>query len=150
MNFLETLHEWVGDDELYRQIISGIDFTDTCWLWLRTQQFGYGYTKIKRTRWRLHRLMYTVKHGPIPPRLEVCHKCDIRNCCNPDHLFLGTTKDNMQDASTKKRWSKQHRTHCIRGHSFAEWSMFKGTKRECRKCHNLLRQERRRVYGRQS
>jgi hypothetical protein len=41
------------------------------------------------------------KNGPIPAGLCVLHRCDVRPCINPDHLFLGTQKDNMADMAAK-------------------------------------------------
>ena len=76
-----------------------------CWLWLRgisTQGYGCvaGGNGIRRYA---HRVAYEQFVGPIGEGLEVCHKCDTPSCCNPEHLFLGTHKENMQDSSRKGR-----------------------------------------------
>jgi len=50
-----------------------------------------------------HRKAWEDEHGPIPPGMNVCHHCDNPPCINPDHLFLGTQKDNAVDMSRKGR-----------------------------------------------
>lgn len=82
-----------------------ISSTSGCWLWT-----GYldkdGYGKIiysnKRTA-KAHRFSYTRYIGKIPAGMLVCHTCDIRNCVNPEHLFIGTSRDNTQDMVSKGR-----------------------------------------------
>lgn len=50
-----------------------------------------------------HRKSYEIFKGEIPKGFFVCHKCDVPACCNPDHLFVGTPKDNVQDGILKGR-----------------------------------------------
>ncbi len=59
-------------------------------------------------QWLHHRFVWTEHNGPIPKGMCVCHHCDEPACINPDHLFLGTHQDNMQDMINKKRgwWQK--------------------------------------------
>lgn len=81
--------------------------TSTCWIW--TGYFnstGYGYMWIKRFKINrlAHRVSWSIANSkPIPKKMYVCHSCDIPSCVNPDHLFLGTPKDNVQDCIRKGR-----------------------------------------------
>jgi len=56
-----------------------------------------------------HRTAWELEHGEIPAGLQVCHRCDVRLCCNPEHLFLGTTQDNTQDRQDKQRSARGER-----------------------------------------
>jgi hypothetical protein len=64
---------------------------------------GYGKVTVNKKTWLSHRYSYFLKNGEIPNGMHVCHTCDNRICINPEHLFLGTRKDNMQDMIKKKR-----------------------------------------------
>jgi len=67
---------------------------------------GYGviaFSKPTRHRVLTHRLAYSLEYGEITGGLFVCHKCDNKKCCNPEHLFLGTQRDNVMDAVKKGR-----------------------------------------------
>jgi hypothetical protein len=64
---------------------------------------GYGTFYIKGVNYKTHRLAYEYYKGSIPENLMVLHDCDNRRCCNPEHLFLGTNKDNVNDRVIKGR-----------------------------------------------
>lgn len=79
-----------------------------CWEWQAcTNGAGYGIVGIGGKRVdRAHRVSYRLHKGEIPAGLFVCHTCDNRRCVRPDHLFLGTNQDNVDDMVTKGRNSK--------------------------------------------
>lgn len=83
-----------------------VEKTDSCWLWTGWRN-SQGYGKISRSNKggeiSAHRLSYEMHIGPIEGDLCVCHTCDTPPCVNPDHLFLGTRKENNQDRHAKGR-----------------------------------------------
>jgi hypothetical protein len=85
---------------------SKVDKSDDCWEWqayLRPDGYGSFRVEIGYNE-KAHRMSWILTHGPIPDGLFVCHVCDNRRCVRPDHLFLGSHQDNMDDAKLKGRF----------------------------------------------
>jgi hypothetical protein len=79
-----------------------------CWMWSGARlNVGYGCLNYQGKAWTAHRLAWTLTNGPIPEGLSVLHRCDVRLCANPDHLFVGTQADNLLDMSMKGRYGKR-------------------------------------------
>jgi hypothetical protein len=93
---------------------------DECWAWLGAKD-KYGYGRIgrgglgHRSKTELaHRVSWELHNGTIEDNLFVCHSCDNPNCCNPNHLFLGTQFDNMKDAASKERVKRGTAHHNVK------------------------------------
>lgn len=115
-----------------------------CWLWTAsTDTFGYGqmYVDEQGKPKKAHRVAWQLFRGAIPAGMCVCHAHDDAWCVNPEHLFLGTHKDNSDDKIRKGRHGNQRKTHCKQGHAFDAanldaWSLKHG-KRICKTCETL-------------
>lgn len=87
---------------------------DGCWLWVGTID-DKGYGKIShggrayKKDLKAHRLSYELRNGPIPDGMVICHRCDTPACVNPAHLYAGTQKQNMMDASARGRLNPNSR-----------------------------------------
>lgn len=93
---------------LFDRLWEKIDKTDMTGCWLFTgsiNERGYGYilSDKRRELVRVHRAAYKLAYGHIIEELDVLHKCDVRNCCRPSHLFQGTGFDNQNDMRLKGR-----------------------------------------------
>jgi hypothetical protein len=131
------------DEAYYREFVKARVFIDEngCWLWQRfvgPPPNPYGQCYALKRNWRVHRLAYLLWKGPLDPTLDICHTCDVKRCCNPDHLWQGTPKENMTDAAAKRIWSRQHQTHCRNGHEFTQENIYRSpgrpNKRQCKEC----------------
>lgn len=96
------------------------DITETCWLFNGAKSMGYGQLRTGGKVELVHRIVWEELNGDISDGLMVLHKCDVRNCWNPDHLFLGTAADNTHDMESKGREGGRWSTG--RGHPSAKLS----------------------------
>ena len=80
-----------------------------CWIWDGNLLNGYGTIFHEGKTQKAHRMLYEAHKGAIPKGMLVCHKCDEPSCVNPDHLFIGSQKENMEDCVAKGRIAKGSR-----------------------------------------
>lgn len=95
-NYLKRFMSYVSED------------MDGCWLWQgEITKDGYGRFHYDSRKQRAHRFSYELFMGKIPNGLYVLHRCDNRKCVNPEHLFVGTQKENMRDCVEKGRFKTE-------------------------------------------
>lgn len=128
--------------------------SDSCWLWTGVLiHNGYGRVTIAQKKCLAHRVAWELEHGqPVPNGKFVLHRCDVRNCVRPSHLFLGTGQDNMDDMRAKGRYvnGRAGVTQCKHGHPYTLENTYiqpAGT-RACRTCMSV--RSRNRYYQRKS
>ncbi len=123
------------DDIFMKRLMEKVTINENgCWLVNQSlDPDGYHITSYKGKSQRCHRIVYELTHGKIPDDLVCDHyHCDTRNCMNPDHMMITTSKENTQRGISYNR----NKTHCIKGHEFTEqntWYEHNGY-RHCRKC----------------
>lgn len=120
-----------------------------CILWQRALD-GAGYGKIHRDGkyWGAHVWTWVTHNGPVPEGKQINHHCDVRICINPEHLYAGTPKENMDDRRARGRarngWSDT--THCVNGHEFTDENTYYRPDGKGRNCRACLRDRARRRY----
>lgn len=121
--------------DVYLKSRVSVEKISRCWIWsLAKDKDGYGVAHKGKKNIRAHRISYEAFIGQIPEDMGVLHKCDNPSCCNPQHLFLGTNQDNMNDMVSKGR--KPRKTHCHLGHEYSGGNIvfeIDGSRR-CRTC----------------
>lgn len=129
------------EDRFWAKVEKG----EGCWEWQGARHpHGYGQVRIAGICVFAHRYSWQLANGPIPGGLNVCHHCDNPKCVRPDHLFLGTQRDNLQDMAGKGRASRWRAelTHCKRGHPLAGPNLrIRNGERGCRECNNAARRK---------
>lgn len=102
------------EDRFWSQV-NVTDNPDECWLWKKSVEKdnlnSYGHFGLDRKVLIASRAAWKLSYGDVPEGLSVLHYCDTPACCNPTHLFLGTTQDNVIDCKNKGRLSKRSGEH---------------------------------------
>lgn len=132
-------------DKLPERLSSRLVLTDDgCWQWTGyTKQDGYAQVWYQGGKVYLHRITYELYVGQVPAGRIVCHSCDNPRCVNPEHLWVGTYKQNSTDAKLKGRFYKQKQTECWRGHPLSGDNLYVDKKglRKCRECSRIRQRE---------
>jgi hypothetical protein len=118
-----------------------------CWLWLgAADKDGYGRFHVGSglPLSKAHRFSFEHFIGEADGKF-ICHACDNPSCVNPAHLFRGTNKDNMRDASIKKRTRNGNsgKIACKRGHLLTGFNLYVNPRKQriCRTCANKRKRD---------
>jgi len=139
----DTTRTW----DVYDRLWSRVSFGPKCWTYNGVKDSdGYGWIKDGGKQLLAHRVVVAEETGVDLSGKLVLHVCDNPACVRPDHLRVGTHKDNMRDMSSKGRSAKGKKTHCPQGHPYnAENTYIDISKngRRCRTCAKDRRKNRR-------
>jgi hypothetical protein len=108
------------EERLWRRVVKKRG--NGCWVWTGATVGGYGVIREGTRNVLTHRVAWELTHGAIPEERYVLHRCDVRSCVRPDHLWLGTYRDNLHDAYDKGRlpqwdsaWMRARKRRLTRG-----------------------------------
>ncbi len=114
---------------------SKVDKSNECWIWMgslastRRGHKGYGNFTIAKGKSALaHRFAYELTYGPIPKGMYICHRCNDSHCVNPEHLYVGTPQDNVND--------REVAGHSAKGARVAGSKLIESQVREIREKYN--------------
>jgi len=137
----------ITDETFVERFWSKVDKqSEGCWEWTSTKKIqGFGVISYKQRCLYAHRLAYLLHYKTLDQSLPIRHKCHNKSCCNPEHLFMETQRDNTKDCINKGRVAFQNKwnigiinrniTHCKQGHAFDETNTGKTAKgRYCKRC----------------
>lgn len=126
---------------------SKVNKTDGCWVWTGATRSGYGAFRYKRKVVATHRLSWFLAYGWWPNEWLVCHHCDNRPCVRPEHLFIGSSLDNVNDAINKNRMVPPPIPPKIEARH-GTLLMYQGRKCRCNECRaaNALNEKLRRQH----
>lgn len=119
---------------------------DGCWEWSGSRNhrnygiiFVYQDERRKNHNMAASRFSWILHFGAIPDGMQVCHTCDNPPCVRPDHLWLGTAKQNTDDRIAKGRRNRGHPDHCKHGHPYTPDNTYRYVRRgyayrQCKRC----------------
>lgn len=120
----------MADAFIVTRFLSMADIKDfnheECWQWKGPfNSNGYGRFSVESKNVLAHRFSFEMFYREIPNGMNVCHKCDQRNCINPNHLWLGTQSENLKDAAKKGRMFKPNTKAHRNGNTTLTWDKVK-------------------------
>lgn len=117
-----------------------------CWIWNSSKyKNGYGWIKAFGKVVSAHRFAYELYNGKIKSGMQILHQCDRRDCVNPDHMRVGTHKENMREAAERGRMrsGKDHHMYGKKNprpnqaHRVRVLGKVYGSKKEAERCLGL-------------
>src|SRR2546425_428000 len=97
-----TNEQMQGLEERFWEKVA-VGAASACCFWTASTRDGYGQFRLGKKMLKAHRISYLLHHGELPDSILVCHRCDVRRCVNPGHLFSGSQKENVRDMFLKHR-----------------------------------------------